>query len=275
MLDQNAFRETLHLVQEVAAASAEPMTREEALSYFQDMELSEEQKELVYRFLQRPPEQEKEADVTGADAGQADVTGEIETGEVEKNASSNAKKSFSGQKKSAGENCTAHFQMYMREVSGISRLQQDQEQQLYQRLLAGDKSVIEEISHQWLSRIVAMAREYQNESYYLDDLVQEGNIALLTALHEFAGRQEAQELEKKLVEAVMDAIEAFMGLESGARQQEETILAKVTLLHEARKFLTDQSKEEATMEALADYTRLTMEEIRDIMNLMEKAQRPS
>ena len=47
MLDQNTFRETLHLVQRVAASSDQPMSREEALSYFQDMELSPEQQALL------------------------------------------------------------------------------------------------------------------------------------------------------------------------------------------------------------------------------------
>ena len=192
MLDQNTFRETLHLVQRVAASSDQPMSREEALSYFQDMELSPEQQELVYRFL-------------------------------------------------------------------------------LQR--AGDQAVIGEISQQWLQRIVTMAREYQRDGFYLDDLVQEGNLALLTALHELLGCQEEQELEKRLVEAVMDGIEQYMGLESGAQQQEETILAKVTLLHEARELLKAQSGEEPSVKQLMDYTRLTVQEISDIMDLMEKANR--
>lgn len=235
MLDQNAFRETLHLVQEVAAALDHPMSREEVLYYFRDMELDEEQKELVYGFVCQP----------------------------------------AGKKAPARENSTAHFQMYMQEVSGISRLDQEQEQQLYQRLLAGDGDVIEAISRQWLSRIVTMAREYQSDRFCLDDLVQEGNMGLLMALHEYLGQRDTRELEKRLVEAVMDALEAFVGAESGCSQQEETILAKVSLLHEAKKFLMDQSGEEPTLEELADYTRLSLQEINDIMELMEKARRPS
>lgn len=266
MLDQNAFRDTLRLVQEIAAASDRPVSREEALSYFQDMELSAEHKELVYQYLQPPPEKEEPFQTGEAKdyAGSVEAKSVIAAGKKERKAG-----------KKEQDNCTAHFRMYMQEVAGISRLKQEQEQQLYRRLLAGDEGAVEEISRQWLSRIITMAREYQNENFYLDDLVQEGNMALLTALHEYLGRQETEELEKKLVEAVMDAMEAFMGTESGALQQEETILAKVSLLHEAKKLLMDQSGEEPTLEELADYTRLTRQEINDIMDLMEKAQRPS
>lgn len=271
MLDQNVFRETLHLVQEVAAASDQPMSREEALSYFRDMELSAEQQELVYQFLQQPRGQENAPDAGGGPKVPSQRA-EAAKGAGGPSGSGKGKKDGKVQKeKSAGDHCTAHFSMYMRQVQKISKLGHPQERQLYQRLLSGDQAAIGEISRQWLQRIVTMAREYQRDGFYLDDLVQEGNMALLTALHGLVGRQEEKELEKKLVEAVMDAIEQYIGLESGAQQQEETILAKVSLLHEAREFLKDQSGEEPSIEQLMDYTRLTRQEIRDIMDLMEKA----
>ena len=40
MLDQNTFTETIRAVQDIIRTSAEPMTREEILSYFKDMDLS-------------------------------------------------------------------------------------------------------------------------------------------------------------------------------------------------------------------------------------------
>ena len=39
MLDQNTFTETIRAVQDIIRTSAEPMTREEILSYFKDMDL--------------------------------------------------------------------------------------------------------------------------------------------------------------------------------------------------------------------------------------------
>lgn len=53
MVDKALFMETLRSVQELAKASPEPMAREEIQGYFKDMELTEEQQELVYQFLDR------------------------------------------------------------------------------------------------------------------------------------------------------------------------------------------------------------------------------
>ena len=47
MLDQNTFTETIRAVQDIIRTSAEPMTREEILSYFKDMDLNAQQEEMV------------------------------------------------------------------------------------------------------------------------------------------------------------------------------------------------------------------------------------
>ena len=57
MIDQRAFMETLRSVQEVAKASLEPLSQEEIKSYFQDMELSSEQQQLIYDYLSMTKEQ--------------------------------------------------------------------------------------------------------------------------------------------------------------------------------------------------------------------------
>ena len=51
MLDQNTFTETIRAVQDIIRTSAEPMTREEILSYFKDMDLNAQQEEMVLEFL--------------------------------------------------------------------------------------------------------------------------------------------------------------------------------------------------------------------------------
>ena len=44
MLDQNTFMETLRSVAEIVQTASVPMSEKEILSYFNDMDLSEEQK---------------------------------------------------------------------------------------------------------------------------------------------------------------------------------------------------------------------------------------
>ena len=54
MVDQNTFTETIREVAEIIRTSAEPMSREEILGYFKDMELNTEQENMVLEFLLTP-----------------------------------------------------------------------------------------------------------------------------------------------------------------------------------------------------------------------------
>ena len=127
MVDKITFMETLHSVQEIVKASPKPLTKEEIGSYFQDMELSKEQQEMVYQFLLTPPKET--AQTEGKQGFQAGSKSQEKAKDKAKN---------------------PHFQMYLREIAAVPSLTEDQQNILYQRLLAGEESVTEEISGQWL-----------------------------------------------------------------------------------------------------------------------------
>ena len=58
MLDRNVFMETLRDVAEIVRTAAEPLEREEILSYFKDMNLTKEQEDMVFTYLSTPHEDE-------------------------------------------------------------------------------------------------------------------------------------------------------------------------------------------------------------------------
>ena len=59
MLDQSVFTETIHEVAEIIRTSATPLSKEEILSYFKEMELNEQQENMVLEFLLTPHEEEE------------------------------------------------------------------------------------------------------------------------------------------------------------------------------------------------------------------------
>ena len=79
MVDQNTFTETIRAVQDIIRTSAEPMTREEILSYFKDMDLNRQQEDMVFEFLTVPHEEEpveEPAEDNGEENGDSDTNGE-------------------------------------------------------------------------------------------------------------------------------------------------------------------------------------------------------
>lgn len=271
MVDKNTFMETLHAVQEIAKTSDQPMDKETALAYFRGMELTREQEELVYQFLMLPQsEAEPESEV------QTDADGESRQETVKE------EERVQKQSETAAENSTSHFQMYLDELEEITELAEEAEEKLYQKLLAGDTSVMDEIATQWLKRVITLAEEYQGRGSLLDDLVQEGNIGLLMELNALAGsrgtgnaiqQRSAESIQQRLKEAVKNAMEQYLGEESGEDQQNETILGKVSLVHQAREFLTKEKGEVPSLHELSEYTRIPAEEISDILSLIKENRR--
>ena len=235
-LDKRTFIETLHLVQEVSKTEERPLDKDTVMGYFQDMELSQQQQEMIYQFLLQPQQEE-------------DGIAETNWNREEKS---------------------------QEEQSEETR----RERELYCKL-EGDVSVIGEISRVWLKRVIAVAEEYKERGVLQDDLIQEGNLGLLMGLHELS-RQRGRNLPKdqepysavrsNLLEKIKGAMEHYLGEEAGEAMQNKTILAKVSLVHEARKLLTEEEGKSPTEQEIAEYTKIQTEEIRDILSLIKEKQ---
>ncbi len=274
MVDKITFMETLRSVQEIAKTSAGPMSKEEVQSYFQDMELSEEQQDMIYQYLQTPQETVREESAENEDKP--------------KMQGQQVRKKGGKSKEKKETSYSAHFRMYLNEISAVPALDKDQERNLYQRLLAGDEAVIADLSGQWLKKVIRLAEKYTTAKALLEDLVQEGNMGLLLGLRQLLGKgseyglaedgreilqeNRKRELEQKLEEFVIEGLKSYRRELEGETDNENTILAKVSLVYEARKALAEENGTVPTLQELCEYTRIPEEEISDILALHEKAE---
>ena len=186
MLDRNSFMETLRAVAEVCRTSTDPLAKEEILKYFDGMELSEEQVEMIYQYLQLPPEVQ---------------TGEpVPEEEEEEQASAISEDE---------EEENVYFQMYLDDLNAIEEMSEDEMQQAYQKLLTGDSSVIGTICESWLPGIAELAIPYAAQGANLEDAIQEGNMGLLIKLSELVGAGDVPGVDAILEGAVTAAMIAY------------------------------------------------------------------
>ena len=241
MLDQNTFTETIREVSEIIRTAAEPLSREEILSYFHKMDLNEKQQEMVLEYLLKP----ENGAVSHAEA-------------------------FTDSR---------ILRMYMEDLEGLSVCTQEELQRLYEALLSGDETVIGKISESWMERILEQARKLSVASEDFSDVVQEGNMAFFLKLSELCGSGakadrglSAVYVEKELIQAVEAAMKAYIQELTGASDVENAVVGKVTLVGEARKYLMEQNGQEPSLQELAQYTRMSERELKDMMDLIRKAE---
>ena len=205
MVEQSEFLETLRAVAELRRTSAEPLPKEELLKYFDDMELTEEQTEMVYQYLLLPPE--------------------VQTAEPEPE----EEPEQTAEDMEDGEEENISFRMYLDELAGLEELSDEELEEAYAKLLGGDASVIGKISESWLRSIAELASVYAAEGANLEDVIQEGNMALLIKLSGLAGAGEAENITDMLSEAVKEAMNAF------AEENMESYVADMVVKEQEKK----------------------------------------
>ena len=251
MLDQSVFTETIHEVAEIIRTSATPLSKEEILSYFKEMELNEQQENMVLEFLLTPHEEEEaEEETEEVEDGEQEAADWQETSDASVLAQNDPGKK---EEKNAEPDILPEskvFQMYLEEIGSLPVYSGKKQEEMYQKLLAGDESVINPISDSWMIKVLETARKLAVTS---------------------EGCEEKTDVEAELQGAVETAMKSSILAEEGEDEDEKAMVGKLALVNEAKKYLAEEKGREATVQELAAYTQLTEEELSDILLLIQKA----
>lgn len=252
MLDQNTFIETVQSVAEIIRTSAEPIGRDEIMSYFKDMELNKAQEDMVFEFLITPHEQENESAGDYEDEPQDELHGD----ESSENAALN------NVIYSEGDSMDA--------IAGGKNNKAKQDD-MYKKLLAGDESVIHIISNFWLKSVLAMAKKLAVTSEGFEDVVQEGNMGLFMCLTELCGCGDEIDVEKELLDAIEESMKECIREQTGEDESENTVVGKVSLVNRAVEKLKSDKGFEPSLSELSGYTGVDEEELEKLLELIKKA----
>lgn len=255
MIDQNTFIETLDSVKEIMRVAETPMSEQEVLQYFSDMELSPEHKQMVLAYLQETQREEEKA---YSETEELPEDSSFSEGKSKKKGASGGKSTGTTGKDSKA------YKMYLEEIASLPVYSREEEATLYERLLEGDSSVIHTVSNLWLARVLEVAQKYQEPKLRIEDLVQEGNMALLLKLQELVGSGTDVEVKNLLEQEIEAGIVAYAAEIRGEWEMENAVVGKVSLVHEAKKLLAEELGREPDLKELADYTKISAEELSDL-----------
>ena len=211
------------------------------MAYFKDTKLTKEQEAMVIEYLHTEeetpvsePQQEEKEEVV-EDAAPSKILG-----------------------------------MYIDEINELKVYSDTELSMMYVKLLQGDEGVINKICDSFMKRVVDISEEYR--SYGIEDVIQEGNMALFMELTRLCGSKAAVNVEAALDMAVRAAISNYISEIAGENDIEQSVVGKVNLINEAVKYLRMENGEEPSVEALSAYTGLLAEELSDILEIIKKAE---
>lgn len=298
MLDKTSFMEVLHEVMELVGTSGKPVSREELKVYFKDMELNAEQEELVYQYLLKGQRRQDaviaeetlkvaggkgthnktEADKrmhnkaagdeeTVKEAGDEETVKEADLSPVVQELRQSEQKQKEAEKAFLN---APYVKMYLKDIRSIKRLKQEELFPYYERLLAGEDDAADVVLHNYLRRVVAIAKRYVLLKVNMEDVVQEGNMGLLLAVKKLKGKGEQKNIKKYIENEIKKSMENYINQTLEDDNWEQMVLGRARLLQDAREALEKELLRVPSISELSEYTHLSEEEINDISSLIKE-----
>lgn len=241
MLEQGKFMELLAELTELARVQEDTITKEEVQAFLSEMKIDETQLEHVYRYLG-----ENGIQIPGI-RNEKTETSPLAEPEEEKE--------------------SVAYRFYKEEMQAYESLSPAQKTRLFLGVRNKEAHAKEQILSGYLPVVMGLAERYKGKGMPVEDLIQEGNIGLLLAIEKIAEIANIEDADTFLVESIRQAIVEAVDEEISGNDWEQTVVAKTSLIHEAAKYLAEDLGRVATVQELADYTRIPEAEIDAVLKL--------
>ena len=155
---------------------------------------------------------------------------------------------------------------YLRDVSRHELITPDREKELGARALKGDEDAIQELARANLRFVISVAKKYQNRGVSLTDLIQEGNVGLVTAARKFDPDQGVKFISYA-VWWIRQAILASLANQGRAVRVPLNRASDLARIFREKERLKQELRREPSPEELSKATDLTPELVESLQTL--------
>ncbi len=164
-LDMQKYRDKLKILVEMAKKKKNVLEHSEIVEVYQDMNLTAEQMESVYDYLEN-----QNIDIIGFMEDQTDED-KLDISLPD------------------GISIDDPVRMYLKEIGKVPLLSADEEIELAKRMEKGDEEAKKRLAEANLRLVVSIAKRYVGRGMLFLDLIQEGNLGLIKAVEKFDYRK--------------------------------------------------------------------------------------
>lgn len=242
MQERIIFREMLSEIKGLADAKGNRLTSEEVREFFSNAHLTEEQLAMIFAYLAGQKIQIEGYEPAGEKAEPEEQEGKYPTEDE-------------------------YMKMYLEDLETVLPVSEEEEEKLFLLAAAGDAAAKSRLTELYLKMVCEIAHTYAYGSLPVNDLIQEGNIALLLALNDLEVQESLQEYRGELYRAVSRAMEEALTEQRDLRDLDEQVAERVNHLSESVKNLERDLEHKVSVSELSAYLEMPMEEIRDILRM--------
>lgn len=241
MRDEQAFRRLMIQVRAQAKRQNDCISREKVRQMLAQMELNTEELMLVCHYL----EEEKVTVLEDEAAYEAHVQ----------------------EKPSAKKGSSAYLDMYLEDLAELEEVSKEERLLRIAKVLENRDTAKEVLPVLYLREVVDVARLYEGQGVAVEDLIGEGNVAVLTGANILECCETPEEAETFLMKMIMDAMEALIMENSTDEELDLQVLSRVNQLNEKARELAETLEREVTLEELAAELETDIAELRETLKL--------
>ncbi len=254
--EQADFTRGLDTIRNTAALKQKTVTVADILAAFPGRELSSEQIGMIYAFLEQ--EGITLSDYVPHDTQSMNLGGDYDR--------------LFGEPEAADPEEEKLYEFYLEDLEGIKPLSTEEENALREQLLHGtqaaQKAAKERLTEGNLRFVVQQAKKQSGKGASLNDLIQEGNMALFMALEDYDG---SDDLADHLEKSVKNALKALIREETGYERAEERMTVEANRILEATKEMEEEEGRAITAEELSARLGIPAARVDEVLRESAKA----
>lgn len=251
------FSETLTSLVEFAAAQGNKITFDDVKLYFKDLIEDESQYKFIYDYLTI-----NKITVEGFDLKQ---NGEnlffndtSSNGTADGTGFSLSDNTPDSSIPTESEEELAFIKMYMDEMNTIPPISRLEKKQLVNKLIQGDVSVVTKLVESCLSMAADTAQNYRGKGVTFGDLIQEGNIELMTAISDYTS--DSGDFDTFMQDRVITALKNTINSQINSDRIGQHLADKLNHLDSITQKLNEQLGRVPTIPELAEAMSISEEE---------------
>lgn len=254
MMEMKEFQQKLVELLAKAESQDKNLKNEEILEVFGMNQLSADQLQSLYEYLRI-----QGIRIEGTELKKMDIRADFEEDNEAKQ-----KDEMEAQQvplEMEDEECLKEYRSYL---EMIPTEKEGEREQLLASYGAGDGSATERLAQLYLPYLLDTARNMYRKGIYIGDLIQEGNMSLLTAPVEEMPKSQADLWMKDIISKGM---ENWLEEQAEQKLRDDSMVEKVRKLEAAIRELSDDDDQKFTIEELSAYLDMDEEEIRAVLSL--------
>lgn len=239
MDEQTRFRTALAALSASAERKGRKLTPEDMETFFQDMNLGQEQQKLVYAYLAS-----KRIQVEGI---------KMPAVQAEKQPYTREEQEFLNQ--------------YKKDMKTMKKQPEELLPKLLEGAADGETHAKQALTEHYMAKVLPIAEEYAHQGLLIQDLVQEGNLGLMIGIDTLGLMEEGLTWEAHLEQEIRRAIRAALDEQEGVRSTGEQVTEKLNKLADSITELTEELGRQVTPDELSVYLDLPLEELEDLLRI--------